>query len=56
MVKKIAVLFISAIGICSFFRSSILLIVCIAPLTPAVIVIKGLVFQPCVFIMFISGL
>ena len=47
--------FINAVGICSFLRSSILL-VCIAPLTPAVMVIRGLVFQPCAFIASISGL
>ena len=48
------VLFTSAIGICSFLRSSILL-VCIAPLTHAAIVLRGLVFQPCAFVVFISG-
>ena len=49
------VLFISASGICSFLRSFVLL-VCIAPLTPTVIIIRGLDFKPCAFIAFISGL
>ena len=49
------VLFISAIGNCSIFRSSILLM-CIAPLTLPVIVIRGLVFKPCAVLAYISGL
>ena len=49
------VLFISAIRICSFLRSSTLL-VCIEPHTPMMIVARGLVFQLCAFIAPISAL
>ena len=45
---------ISGVGICKFLRSSMLL-VCMAPLIPAV-TMRGLTFQPCVLLAFINKL
>ena len=47
-------LFISAIGICGFSRSSILL-VCIVPLTPAMIVIRVLFSNLVLLLCLLAG-
>ena len=51
LVKK----FLVWCGICRFSRISVLL-VCMAPLTLAMITMKGLTFHPYAFIVFINGL